>query len=220
MLRSLGFTGANAHMILRPKDTADRERNPGTQLDSIPNPTGAANTWDNWALTMRRPSNIRLFGHAFEWAGLNNYSKALPKYQKDLTASNKFTFFFTNSAGGRVYLNGFNEEGFQVTAAGLVDLQTGEVLSPEGLGADDAANDNVIFPGDVTVEGTLRADTIESDQQALVFIKHETDNPRPPSNGLGFAYIAPATAIKGMHSGGTPSQRQRPLIPITKRARL
>ena len=132
-------------MILRPKDTADRERNPGTQLDSIPNPTGAANTWDNWALTMRRPSNIRLFGHAFEWA-LNNYSKALPKYQKDLTASNKFTFFFTNSAGGRVYLNGFNEEGFQVTAAGLVDLQTGEVLSPEGLGADDAANDNVIFP--------------------------------------------------------------------------
>ena len=204
LLRSLGFTGANAHMILRPKDTADRERNPGTQLDSIPNPTGAANTWDNWALTMRRPSNIRLFGHAFEWAGLNNYSKALPKYQKDLTASNKFTFFFTNSAGGRVYLNGFNEEGFQVTAAGLVDLQTGEVLSPEGLGADDAANDNVIFPGDVTVEGTLRADTIQSDQQALVFVKHETDNPRPPSNGLGFAYIAPATAIRGMHSGGTP----------------
>ena len=153
---------------------------------------------------MRLPSNIRLFGHAFEWAGINNYSKALPKYQKDLTASNKFTFFFTNSAGGRVYLNGFNEEGFQVTAAGLVDLQTGEVLSPEGLGADDSATDNVIFPGDVRVEGTLVANTIQSDQQALVFVKHETDNPRPPSNGLGFAYIAPATAIKGMHSGGTP----------------
>jgi len=204
LLRSLGFTNTNAHKILRPKDTADRERNPGTSLDSIANPSGAANTWDNWSLTMRRPSNIRLFGHAFEWAGLNNYSKALPKYQKDLTASNKFTFFFTNSAGGRVYLNGFNEEGFQVTAAGLIDLQTGEVLSPEGLGSDDASTDNVIFPGDVTVEGTLTANTLQTDQQALVFIKHETDNPAPPSAGLGLAYIAPATAITGMHNNGTP----------------
>ena len=62
----------------------------------------------------------------------------------------------------------------------------------------------VIFPGDVTVEGTLRADTIESDQQALVFIKHETDNPRPPSNGLGFAYIALLLRSKVCNSGGTP----------------
>ena len=70
-------------------------------------------------------------------AGQLNYTKALPQYQRDLTASNKFSYFFTNALGGRVYVSGFNEEGFGVSAAGLTDLQTGETLSPEGIGSDE-----------------------------------------------------------------------------------
>ena len=82
-----------------PKAPADRERNPGSALSGIGNPSGAANAWDNWPLVMRRPSQIRLFGHAMEWAGYLNYSKALPQYQRDLTPSNKFSF----------YISAFNE---------------------------------------------------------------------------------------------------------------
>ena len=85
-LRSLGFNNTDAHTILLPKPEADRERNPNSALDGIGNPSGAANSWDNWVFQMRRPSNIRLFGQAFEWAGQLNYTKALPQYQRDLSA--------------------------------------------------------------------------------------------------------------------------------------
>ena len=192
-LRSLGFNDANSHTILLPKAPADRERNPNVALDGISNPSGAANAWDNWPLVMRRPSQIRLFGHAMEWAGYLNYSKALPQYQRDLTPSNKFSFYFTNELGGRVYISAFNEEGFQITAAGLTDLATGEVLSPEGLGGEDAASGVEIFNGDVVVNGSLFANSIQSTQESLVFLKD--DNKNQVSQGRGMAWIAPAEAI-------------------------
>ena len=192
-LRSLGFNDADSHTILLPKGLADRERNPGSALDGIANPSGAANAWDNWPLVMRRPSQIRLFGHAMEWAGYLNYSKALPQYQRDLTPSNKFSFYFTNELGGRVYISAFNEEGFQITAAGLTDLATGEVLSPEGLGGEGADAAVTIFNGDVIVNGELRANTIDSNQKALVKIKD--NNSDEVSQGRGMAWIAPAEAI-------------------------
>ena len=55
-----------------------------------------------------------------EWAGYLSYTKALPQYQRD-RVYNKFTYFFTNQLGGRVYVSGFNEEGLEVTNAGLTD---------------------------------------------------------------------------------------------------
>ena len=102
------------------------------------------------------------------WVGFLNYTKSLPQYQRDLTASNKFTII-TNSFGGRVYVSGFNEEGFAVSAAGLTDLQTGETLSPEGIGSDARdPNEPTVFNGDVVVNGTLEAQKIDSKQVSLV----------------------------------------------------
>lgn len=197
LLRSLGFSDADAHTILLPRGVNNRERNPGSGLDGISPPAGAANAWDNWSIQFRRPSNIRLFGHAFEWAGSLNYTKSLPQYQKDLTASNKFSYFFTNALGGRVYVSGFNEEGFGVSAAGLTDLQTGEILSPEGLGSSEVdANAPAVFNGDVRVNGTLFANAIESVQASLVYLLDE--NRDLASEGRGFGWIAPAQAIVGV----------------------
>ena len=88
----------------------------------------------NKVTNFHRPSNIRLYSHAFEWAGFQNYSKAVPKYQLDLSATNKFTYYFTNEAGGRVYCSGFNEEGQGVTNTGLQDFETGASISFEQVG--------------------------------------------------------------------------------------
>ena len=145
LLVSLGFSEANAHTILLPKTAANRDRNPASALDGITNPSGAANAWANWAIEFRRPSNIRLFGHAYEWAGYLNYSKSLPNYQKDLGTTNKFTYYFTNQDAGRVYGSGFNEEGFLVTPQGIQDLSTGESASFDSLGGSQPT-DEIEFP--------------------------------------------------------------------------
>ena len=199
LLKSLGFGKNDAHNILAPKPAADRVINPIDAFDGIANPSGAANSWDNWEIQFRRPSNIRLFGQAFEWAGQLNYTKALPQYQRDLSASNKFTYFFTNSLGGRVYVSGFNEEGFGVSAAGLTDLQTGETLSPDGIGSDDRdPNAPVTFNGDVLIQGTLNANNINSSQTSLV--KGFGNNAGLPSQGRGMSWIAPMENITTVSS--------------------
>lgn len=145
-LVSLGFSSANAHTILLPKTLAGRERNPGSALDGISAPSGAATSWTNWPVEFRRPSNIRLFGHAWEWAGTLNYTKALPEYQLELSAVNKFTYYFTNQNGGRVYASGFNEEGLLVTPQGLQDLATGSEISFEAIGDSNVPIDEIAFP--------------------------------------------------------------------------
>lgn len=157
-LTSIGFTSAQAHTILVPKAEASRDRNPSSSSDMGGyTPSGAANALDNWPLEFRRPSVIRLFGHAWEWTGYLNYTKAIPTYQKELSPQNKFTYYFTNVSGGRVYATGFNEEGFQVTPRGLEDLVTGATLSVEDLGASDI---NLQFP---TSYENLQATTFTSD---------------------------------------------------------
>lgn len=88
----------------------------------------------NKEVNFHRPSNIRLYSHAFEWAGFQNYSKAVPKYQLKLSSTNKFTYYFTNEAGGRVYCSGFNEEGASVTNAGIQDFETGATVSFDTIG--------------------------------------------------------------------------------------
>ena len=145
-LVSLGFSVANAHTILLPKVAANRERNPSNALDGIGSPAGAATSWNNWPVEFRRPSNIRLFGHAWEWAGTLNYTKALPEYQLELSAVNKFTYYFTNQNGGRVYGSGFNEEGLLVTPQGLQDLATGNEISFEAIGDSNVPIDEIAFP--------------------------------------------------------------------------
>ena len=210
LLKSLGFGKNDAHNILAPKPAADRVINPIDAFDGIANPSGAANSWDNWEIQFRRPSNIRLFGQAFEWAGQLNYTKALPQYQRDLSASNKFTYFFTNSLGGRVYVSGFNEEGFGVSAAGLTDLQTGETLSPDGIGSDDRdPNAPVTFNGDVLIQGTLNANNINSSQTSLV--KGFGNNAGLPSQGRGMSWIAPMeniTTVSSLEQSGLNTRNE------------
>ena len=109
----------------------------------------------------RRPSIIRSFAMAFEWAGFGNYTKGLPKYQKGMLAANQFTYFATSELGGRVYWNGFTEEGFQVSPRGVEDIQTGEVLSPEGIGAPDVDLDVPTTFDNLTVTNTLTAGTVD-----------------------------------------------------------
>ena len=103
--------------------------------DSL-NPVGRSSRYIdvNKEVDFHRPSNIRLYSHAFEWAGFQNYSKAVPKYQLKLSATNKFTYYFTNEAGGRVYCSGFNEEGASVTNAGIQDFETGATVSFDTIG--------------------------------------------------------------------------------------
>ncbi len=146
LLVGLGFSSGNAHTILLPRLSSSRERNPNSALDGIGAPAGAANGWNNWAIEFRRPSNIRLFGHAWEWSGFLNYTKALPEYQLELSPVNKFTYYFTNKNGGRVYGSGFNEEGFIVTPQGLQDLATGNEITFENLGDRDVPIDEIDFP--------------------------------------------------------------------------
>jgi len=139
-LVGLGFSGSNADIILLPRTFDDRDLNPAVPYAGIAAPDGAANDWANWGVELRRPTNIRLFGHAFEWAGFGNYTKGIPKYQKEITASNVFTYFFTNDIGGRVYASGFNEEGFIVTPRGLIDLSTGDEVAFDAIGANEDDN--------------------------------------------------------------------------------
>lgn len=137
-LLSLGFSSEEAENILLPKPKANRDLNPSVSADMggyIPDGNdGAANSLANWAVQFRRPSMIRVTGHSWEWSGYLNYTKALPLYQGNLSPQNRFTSYFTNSNGGRVYPSGFNEEGYAVTSAGLTDLSTGITTSIDNIG--------------------------------------------------------------------------------------
>ena len=88
----------------------------------------------DFKVNFHRPSNVRMFNHAWEWAGYLNYSKALPEYQRQISIVNKWTYYFTNKNGGKCYASGFNEEGYQVTAKGLIDLATGDEIAAIDLG--------------------------------------------------------------------------------------
>ena len=161
----------------------------------------------------RRPSVIRMYGHAYEWAGFGNYSKALPQYQDGMLPSNKFTYYATNELGGRVYFTGFNEEGFTVSPRGVEDIQTGEVLSAEEINAPD--QDILIPPsfealtvGELTVtqgleiNGTISGSpTWENDVLPV-----STTGPEPASRGIiSTASIAEAAAGTNDTKAVTPA---------------
>ncbi len=176
-LIALGFSAVNARNSLLPKAEADRELDPDSQLTGTPS-GGAATGLGNWAVEFRRPSVLRLYGHAWEWTGYLNYSKALPAAQKNLGAQNKFTYYFTNQLGGRVVPQGSNEEGFNITPRGLEDVETGATVSiesinnatiddfqttdfPNGLTASNIAVDELTVNTSVSFPETSAAKTTE-----------------------------------------------------------
>jgi len=143
-LRNTGFNNTQANNALGVHDEADRDTALGGE-----------------DVEMRRPSNIRLFGHAWEWAGYLNYTKAMPDYQGTLLPQNKFTYYFTNQSGGKVYANGFNEEGLQVSPRGLEDITTGEVLSISDVAAPDRPATIITeIEGSLEVKGDFKANSI------------------------------------------------------------
>ena len=140
-----GRTVSNVDSLLVPQD---KEQDRDEDISGM----GAAD------VEMRRPSNVRMFSHSYEWPGYTSYSKALPKYQRGLSPQNQFTYYFTNSEGGICYLSGFNQEGFQVTSRGVEDLATGEVLSVADFGNPDRPIDiPTTVNGSFTVNGDFTA---------------------------------------------------------------
>jgi hypothetical protein len=133
-LRALGFTDSATHAALIPRADSARLRDTNSSVDFPTPPSGGAATGRGyWGVEFRRPSVLRLYGHAWEWAGFLNYSKSIPAAQKTLGAQNKFTYYFTNQNGGRVVPQGSNEDGFNVTPRGLEDVETGTTLTVENL---------------------------------------------------------------------------------------
>jgi hypothetical protein len=151
-LVALGFTADAAHNALVPRSASTRERNPASAIDFPVAPSGGAATGlGNWAIEFRRPSVLRLYGHAWEWAGFLNYSKAIPAAQKDLSPQNKFTYYFTNDIGGRVVPQGSNEDGFNVSPKGLEDVETGATLTVDAIGSSTLdAFQQTDFPNGLT----------------------------------------------------------------------
>ena len=101
-----------------------------------------------------------MFGHAFEWAGTLNYSKAFPSAQQELSAINKFNYYFTNELGGRSYATGFNEEGFLVKPTGIEDISTGESRGITSLATIDSSPVNA-FPAGIEAGGTSTINDLE-----------------------------------------------------------
>ena len=151
-LVALGFTSNAAHDALVPRTATTRERNPASASDFPVAPSGgAASGLANWAVEFRRPSVLRLYGHAWEWAGFLNYSKSIPAAQQDLSPQNKFTYYFTNDVGGRVVPQGSNEDGFNVTPKGLEDIETGATLTVDAIGSSTLDTfQNTDFPNGLT----------------------------------------------------------------------
>jgi len=232
-LVGLGFSSADAQDILLPAPSSARELDPSSSVDMKGYvPDGAANLLSNWPIEFRRPSVLRIFGHAWEWAGFLNYSKALPAYQGDLSAQNQFTYYFTNQLGGRVYATGFNQEGYFVTAAGLTDLSTGENIGISDLGGN--------FEGITTPPVYIPASIIENKGDILIGLSSDTPSVLPvgpdgyvltadSSTSSGLAWVAgiPAGVIVMWSgtianiptgwalcngSGGTPDLRNRFIV--------
>jgi hypothetical protein len=161
LLRALGFTDSDAHTVLRPRPADQRDRDP---LNSPSLSGGAATGPANWAVEFRRPSTIRLYNHQWEWAGFGNYSKAMPAVQGDMSESNKFTYYFTSAAGGRVTPKGSNEDGFEVSPRGLEDIATGATVGAESLSGqniDEAQRTD--FPNGIQVGGTAALQDVTID---------------------------------------------------------
>lgn len=162
LLRALGFSDTAARNALVPQSSAARLKDPNSAVDFPTAPAGGAATGRGyWAVEFRRPSTIRLYNHQWEWAGFGNYSKALPSVQKDMSEFNKFTYYFTSAAGGRVTPKGSNEDGFEVTPRGLEDIATGATTTLENLGGQDIDESQTQDFTSINVTGTATVQDLE-----------------------------------------------------------
>jgi hypothetical protein len=145
---AVGYSRDNVNNILSLQDNAAvRDWDPSAL--SSPAPSGKLTARGFWPLEFNRPSLIRAFGQAYEWAGQGNYSKAMPKYQVTaLSDQHKIDYFAVNHMGGRVYNTGFNEDGLIIQGDTINDLGTNTVVTTEtaGLGALGGDPDFPVVP--------------------------------------------------------------------------
>ena len=145
---AVGYTNANVQSILALQNS-DSTRDWDPSALTSPIPSGKLTARGFWPLEFNRPSLIRAFGQAYEWAGQGNYSKAMPKYQFTvLSDQHKVDYFAVNHFGGRVYNTGFNEDGLIVQGDTINDLGTNTVVTTEtaGLGALGGDPDFPVVP--------------------------------------------------------------------------
>ncbi len=172
-LIALGFSSSAAHAALVPRTEASRNLDPASAADFPTAPTGgAASGRANWAIEFRSPSFVQLLGHNFNGVGFWNYSRALPRARRTMSPLNEFNANFAPSEGGRVEVKGINKDGFEVTNQGLINTDTGEVLSVEGIAAEtdeapptelnDLSVDNLAVTGTLDLVGVSQLDGGES----------------------------------------------------------
>ena len=140
----IGLIGSSiAGTVMEPQlDESLRNWNPATPANPAASPSGKLSGVGSWPLEFNRPSLIRAFGQAYEWAGQSNYTKAMPKYQVSrLTDQHKVDYFAVNHLGGRVYNTGFNEDGLLVQGDTIRDLSTGRVTNTEVAGLGGLSGD-------------------------------------------------------------------------------
>lgn len=160
MLLALGFSSTAAHNALVPRTEASRELDPASATDfpTLPN-GGAASGRANWALEFRQPSFIQLLGHNLNGVGFWNYTRALPRWRRTMSARNEFNANFAPEQGGRVEIRGINKDGFEVTNQGLINTDTGEVVGVDDIGRDGdtpaPTQLNNLTVDDLTVTGKL-----------------------------------------------------------------
>ena len=149
---ALGAVGTTlAGTVMQPQANEDlRYWDPSDTAN--PAPAGKLTSREAWPLEFNRPSLIRAFGHAYEWVGQSNYTKAMPKYQlTTLSDQHKIDFFAVNHMGGRVYNTGFNEDGLLVQGDTIKDLSTNRTVNTEtaglgGLSGDPTFDSQNLFP--------------------------------------------------------------------------
>jgi hypothetical protein len=189
LLRALGFSIAASHAALQPRATGDRIRKVNSTSDFPTAPSsGLATSRNAWAAEFCRPSVLRLFAHAFEWAGTLNYSKAFPAVQQQLTPLNKFSYYFTNKLGGRVYPSGFNEEGYIVKSTGIEDLNTGQAQSLTALASveEDPVTE---FPAGISAQGESFFNDITIQGEAKFTLSADLSTAENPLGPVSLATI-------------------------------
>jgi hypothetical protein len=210
LLRALGFTDAAAHTALVPQAAGSRDRDPSSATDFPTAPSGGAATGlGNWAVEFRRPSTIRLYNHQWEWAGFGNYSRAMPAVQGDMSEFNKFTYYFTSVAGGRVVPKGSTEDGFEVTPKGLEDIATGATISPESLGGqtlDEAQRTD--FPNGIQVGATAQLQDVVITGTAEFGSQSQAKTTR--AGAVRLASIAKALEVPGSAAGSDVALESNP----------
>ena len=203
LLSALGYGASDAHAALVPRAEVARSRNPALTsspattlaLSNVSPSGGAANAAVNWPVEFRRPSTLWMGGQRWFGSGLGNYSKAVLAAAQDMSAQNRFSYYFTSQGGGRVIPQGAQEDGLLVSPRGLEDTTTGQTLSVESIGAGDInASQGTSFPtlsvGDLTVTGLT---TLEGQ---LAISESTAAGAKASTVRYGFGTLANAAALR------------------------